>query len=80
MALSKLCTTLRSKDTNLKTQLRFAKKDIEVLTKSKGSKDPYKPVPLDSITYLRNIPPFDHSSKWVRDDRQTLKMESFSLP
>ena len=44
MYLSAQCKFIREKDRNTKTQLRFKNKDIEVLTKDKGSNDPYKPI------------------------------------
>ena len=79
MYLNKLCSTLRAKDETLKTQLRFTNKDIEVLTKEKGSDNPFKPVSLCSLVDLCDLPSFDSTKKWrQRLDRPPRRKVNYS--
>ena len=41
MFVNRLCQKLREKDENLRTQVRFGVRDVEVMIKTKGTKDPY---------------------------------------
>ena len=41
-ALNKLSRELREEDPEVKTQLRFTKTDIALLTKTRGSEEPFK--------------------------------------
>ena len=79
MSISRLCTIMRSNDSNLKTQLRFGHRDIDVMTKEKGSKEPYKYVPLVELTNLQDLPKFDHSRRWAqRVDRPPRRKINYS--
>ena len=49
MHISAKCKELRENDPAIKTQMRFGKHDVEVLTKTRGSRDPYKITPLHVI-------------------------------
>ena len=64
MFVNRLCQKLREKDEKLRTQVRFGVRDVEVMTKIRGSKDPYRLKLLDELTDLRDIPKFDHSKAW----------------
>ena len=79
MYLSRVCTALRQKDSTLKTQLRFHHNDVDVLTKSKGSQEPFRSVPLTQLVDLRDLPPFDHSRRWThRTDRPPRRKVDYS--
>ena len=45
-ALSLVCQEMRERNKEMKTQLRFGVKDVEIFTKERGSEEPYKKVPL----------------------------------
>ena len=63
-SLNKLCKAKREADNNLKTQIRFNEKDLEVLTKAKGTSEPFRPVNLTDFAGDETIPGFDHSVRW----------------
>ena len=65
MALNKTCTEARRNDPNLKTQIWFGSNDLEVLTKEKGSGDPYTNISLQEWLGDISIPEYDHSRKWI---------------
>ena len=70
MFVNRICQKMRDKDDSLRTQVRFGVHDVEVMIKTKGSRDPYRIKPLDELTDLRDIPKFDHSKVWsTRVDR-----------
>ena len=62
--LNRLCKEWRS-DMNIKTQIRFSNTDLIVLTKTRGSSDPYK---IRNLTpeEKRQIPVFDHTIEWKK--------------
>ena len=64
MAINKICSEKRSENQNLKTQLRFGKKDIEVYIKYKQEETGFKKVDLAEFTDKVDIPQFDHTIKW----------------
>ena len=64
VALNKLCTARRMEDKSLKTQVRFGKSDLEVLTKIKGGEDPFKTVSLEQFLGEDTIPEFEEDVKW----------------
>ena len=69
-ALNELCKDRRQEDDSLKTQLRFGDRDIEVLTKEKGSEDPFRVTKLQEFIGDRTVPEFDFSLKWrAQNDR-----------
>ena len=54
----------------MKTQLRFNHDNVEILTKTKGSMEPYKPAPHDRFCDHLTIPDYDHGIAWVvREDK-----------
>ena len=69
--LNNYCAEERSKDSNLKTIIRFNDVDIEVLFKDKKSDEQYYNISLKDIEKETGvIPKFDHSVSWVkRQDR-----------
>ena len=64
--LNKVCKDMREKNKELKTQIRFGLKDVEVFLKTKGSQEPYEKVPLEDITDTTKIPVFNHKLKWKK--------------
>ena len=54
---------MRSENPDLKTQLRFGLKDVEVFTKMKGEGEPYKQVKIKDLTQ-EAVPEFNHRIKW----------------
>ena len=71
MFISRKCRELRESNSNVKTQMRFGRQDVEVLTKSRGTEEPYKLVSLNKICYSGSgmeevIPEFDNSIKWKK--------------
>ena len=66
MFLSKKCTEMRNIDKNLKTQMRFGKFDVEILTKMRGQSDPFKLIPLQDICDPETIPKYDNEIKWQK--------------
>ena len=63
-ALNKLCKLKREEYSNLKTQIRFGKSDLEILTKIRGSEDPFKIVNLKDFIGDKDIPEYEHDVKW----------------
>ena len=63
MHLQSICRDARSEDAELKTQLRFGRKDIELFTKRKGENEPFRQIKLEDFT-KEEIPPFDHNVRW----------------
>ena len=69
--LSRMCTESRREDPDLKTQICFNKKDVEVLTKRRGSGEQFQTVKLDEMFDMEKVPEFDYEIKWRgRPDRQ----------
>ena len=69
--LNKICTTKRSLDKNLKTQVRFGDKDLEVWTKNKGEDEPFRIVDLKDFIEDETLADFDFTVKWkVQKDRR----------
>ena len=65
MKLNQICAERRSENPQLKTQLRFNNKDIEILVKMKGTNEPLTKVKM--IDFLREgdkVPEFDTTVKW----------------
>ena len=63
MYISRCCKEQREANSELKTQMRFGKQDVEVLTKLRGSDEPYKIVSLNKFCQGK-IPAFDDKIKW----------------
>ena len=66
MFISKKCAELRNENHDMKTQIRFGKSDIEILTKHKGQDEPFKLARLETICGGETIPKFDHKLTWRR--------------
>ena len=56
MALNRICAEKRKLEPNLKTQLRFGRKDVEVFTKLKGEDGGYRKVSLEDFTNMDDVP------------------------
>ena len=80
MHISAKCKELRDTDPAIKTQMRFGKHDVEVLTKSRGSRDPYKLAPLHDICKGENIPDFDVNIKWHHKKDRLQRQDIFVSP
>ena len=78
MYLNKACTEYRGLYPKIKTQLRFGSRDVEIMMKEKGSKDPYKKVTYSEVTDPSGVPEFDHSVKWTQ--RQERKLRRKLIP
>ena len=71
MALNRLCSGRRQEGPQLKTQVCFGDKDLEILTKIKGSDDPYRVVDLRQFAAGGRIPDFNPNLRWKwQEDRQ----------
>ena len=69
-ALNRICADKRSRDESLKTQIRFGERDLIILTKEKGSQEPYYTEYLDAFTEGEELPDVDMSIKWrFHEDR-----------
>ena len=79
MHLSRECTNYRYDYPQMKTQLRFGDRDVEIMLKRKGSDEIYKKVPYETITDPRNIPEFEFNMKFnnQRDRPQRRKLIPF---
>ena len=66
MHLNNMCKEARSRNPDLKTQLRFGKKNIELFVKFKGEGTPFKLAKLEDFMDTEKIPCFDHKAKWKR--------------
>ena len=63
-ALNKICRDKRYENPEIKTQVRFGQKDLEILIKNKGSEEPFQKVDLMEFIGKDKIPEFDHKMKW----------------
>ena len=64
MALSRECADRRRTNKDLKTQIRFGKRDIELFTKEKGKGEAFKKVDLGDFMDTKNLPPYNHKISW----------------
>ena len=80
MYLNKICQVMRTNDERLRTQIRFGTKDLEVLTKTKGSEEPYKQRSLSELTVVADIPGFDFSKKWTQRVDRPPRRRAFGSP
>ena len=62
--MNTICREMREKDKDLKTQIRFAKTDIEILMKCKGTDEPFKVFKLPDDV-INDVPKFDFSINWI---------------
>ena len=76
MHLNQICTQKRSEDPELRTQLRFGRKDIEVYIKIKSEETGFRKISLEQFTATQ-IPPFNPEIKWRKyTDRLPRKISS----
>ena len=64
MYLNSICADRRSEDPSLKTQLRFGKKDIEILVKTRGEDGGFKKVKMEDFVDPKEVPVFESNIKW----------------
>ena len=64
VGLNKICATRRKENQGLKMQVRFGSRDLEVLTKYKGSEEPFKTTSLQDFLGDDDIPGYDDTIKW----------------
>ena len=64
VTLNRICKEKRDQNSDLKTQIRFGKKDLEILTKTKGTDEPFTKVDLNDFTEGTIVPEFDHKISW----------------
>ena len=73
MAISKECTRRRSEEKDLKTQVRFGSRDVEVYFKQRGEQDGYRQIKLEELMSGTNLPSFDYSAVWRKTREQELQ-------
>ena len=66
MAINKICMEKRQDEPDLKTQLRFGYKDVEVYTKYRGDNTGFRKVTLSEFTDVTTLPKFNANLKWKR--------------
>ena len=77
MYLNNVCSEKRNEDSNLKTQLRLGRKDIEIYTKQRGEEQGFKKVELEEFTDVTLVPGFDNNVKWrIYTDKPQRKKSS----
>ena len=64
MALNKKCSETRKLRKDIKTQIRFGEKDLEVLLKTREGNEPYKQVDIWTFMDGSELPSFNHTKKW----------------
>ena len=64
--LNKICKEERMRNPDMKTQLRFGNKNIEIFVKYKGDNAPFKKIPISDLTDPDLVPGFNHSIHWKR--------------
>ena len=80
-ALNKICRDRRLADPLLKTQVRFCSKDLEILTKEKGTEEPFEKIELKEFLGGDTIPQFDFKMKWkLQRDRPPRRVATSSRP
>ena len=66
MAISEVCNKRRADNSNLKTQMKFGTKDVEVFTKLKNGNEGYRKVDLREIMGDTELPAFQHNIQWKK--------------
>ena len=70
MYINRECSAYRREYPEIKTQLRFGQRDVEILCKKRGSEEPYRTVSLDTITDPKRVPGFDHNMTWKQQEER----------
>ena len=65
-ALNNICKLRREEDPQLKTQIRFSSKDLEIMTKKKGSTEPFVKTSMNDFVGEQELPSFDTKIKWKK--------------
>ena len=69
-AINKICARKRAEDDSLKTQVRFGERDLHIMTKLKGSQDPYFNEDMETFLEGERLPEIDLTIKWrFQEDR-----------
>ena len=71
--LNKICKDKRTMNTELKTQIRFGHKELEIYTKLKGAEEGYSKMDLHEFLEGKILPDFDHNIKWKSNENSNLK-------
>ena len=66
-ALNNICKLRREEDPQLKTQIRFSSKDLEIMTKKKGSSEPFVRTNINDFVGEQELPSFDSKIKWKKN-------------
>ena len=61
-----MCKERRDLDQDLKTQIRFGSKDLELYLKERGSEEGFRKTSLREFLGKEQLPKFDHSVRWRR--------------
>ena len=64
--LSIYARDLRMREKNLKTQLRYGTRDVELWTKYRGENERYTLFPMEDIENDCQMPKFNHTARWNR--------------
>ena len=79
MAINRVCKDKRAEHGDLKTQIRFGTKDIEIFTKWRGSGEGFKKTSLLEFMGDEETPEFDDTVKWrKRVDRPTRRVPNYN--
>ena len=66
MSLSRYAKEQRDTQCDLKTQIRYGTKDIELWTKIRGTDDMFSQMNMEDVERTEQLPKFDHSVRWTR--------------
>ena len=77
MAISRRATELRANDNTLKTQQRWGMRDVEILTKVRGTQD-FQKVKLTDFMGDTELPDFDAKKVWKSARSTGLKRKPFA--
>ena len=73
MAVSEHCKVVRNRENDIKTQMRFGDKDVEVYVKQKGGKEGYKQVDLNEFMEGEYLPQFEHKLSWKKQETRPVR-------
>ena len=77
IALSRFAHDIRSKNKNIKTQVRYGNKDVELWTKTRGEDERYERMEMEEVEREAQLPKFDHLVRWQkRPDRPPRRLIS----
>ena len=75
MMISDICKRMRETDRDIKTQVRFGVKDVEVYTKVKGGNEGYREVNLKDLMRdeEQNLPDFEDKIPWRKQGQKPMR-------